>query len=205
MFKVVKKWFKRPRDPSGYVYYARLKTSQGTFYKLGYTAKSSLAERMSFSGLGDEKLVDRQFLFAFHKDAWDVEQTLLEYFDMHRAFGKFSNNPSKPLAGRGQSELFAYDILGLDSDLYRLSSEEMEVLKNEIDKTKDGCFMVLVGLVLAPFTLGFSLLFIAGGLSGVFGKGSISQQVKNQPEHPKKIRELIASLAQATRAGNNVA
>ena len=168
---------------------------------MGYTSKSSLTERMSFAGQGDENLIDREFLFAFRKDAWDVEQTLLEYFDKHRAFGKFSNDPKKPLAGRGQSELFAHDILGLDSDLYRLSDEETKKLEKELTQASDGCLAVLVGLVLAPFTLGFSLFFILGGVSDIFGSGIGKQPIKLQPKHPPKIKELIDSLAQAQRGG----
>ena len=77
---------------------------------------------MAFGGYGEEKLIDREFLFAYRKDAWDVEQTLLDYFDKHRAFKKFSNDPTMPLNGRGQTELFDHDILGLDEGLELLQS-----------------------------------------------------------------------------------
>ena len=53
---------------------------------------------MSYGNSGDEKLIDHQFFFTFRKDAWNVEQTLLEYFDRHRVFGKFSNDPKLPLS-----------------------------------------------------------------------------------------------------------
>lgn len=197
MFKIVSRWFRRPRDPSGHVYYARLKAPQGTFYKIGYTSKASLVDRMRFAQLGDEKLIERELLFTFRKDAWDVEQTLLDYFDKHRAFGKFSNDPQMPLAGRGQSELFTHDILGLDGDLYRLSDEEAEALKKEVAETGEGCLLTLLGLALVPFTLGLSLLFIAGGLSGIFGGGIKVHPRNKQPQHPPEIKALIDSLAQA--------
>jgi len=200
MFKTVSRWLRRPGDPSGHVYYARLKAPQGTFYKLGYTSKSSLLDRMSFAQLGDEKLIERQILFTFRKDAWDIEQTLLDHFDKHRAFGKYSNDPQMPLAGRGQTELFIRDILGLDSDLYHLSEEEAESLKKEVAEAGGGCLLTLLGLALVPFTLGLSLLFIAGGLSGVFGGGVKVQPRNKRPQHPPEIKALIDSLVQAPSA-----
>lgn len=196
MFKTVSRWLRRPGDPSGHVYYARLKAPQGTFYKLGYTSKASLLDRMSFAQLGDEKLIERQILFTFRKDAWDIEQTLLDHFDKHRAFRKYSNDPQMPLAGRGQTELFIHDILGLDNDLYHLSDEEAESLKKEVAETGEGCLLTLLGLALVPFTLGLSLLFIAGGLSGVFGGGIKVQPRNKRPQHPPEIKALIDSLVQ---------
>ena len=205
MFKTVSKWFRRPRDPSGHVYYARLKAPQGTFYKLGYTSKTSLVERMRFAQLGDEKLIERELLFTFRKDAWDIEQKLLDHFDKHRAFGKFSNDPQMPLAGRGQSELFIHDILGLDSDLYRLSDEEAETLKKEVTETGGGCLLTLLGLVLVPFTLGLSLFLITGGLSSLFGSSVRAQPRYKRPQHPPEIKALIDSLVQAPSADISLA
>lgn len=194
MFKKIKRWFSRPSDPSGYVYYARLKTPQGIFYKLGYTKKPSLRARLSYAGLGDEKLIDQEFLFAYHPDAWDVEQTLLEHFSKERAFGMFSKKTSQPLAGRGQSELFAHDVLGLDLDLYRLSEEEKAALASEIAQANEGCLLVLFGLILVMFTFGLALFFIAGGLSGVLNSTTSRRRTPAPPKHPPIIRELVESL-----------
>lgn len=205
MFKTVSRWFRRPRDPSGHVYYARLKAPQGTFYKIGYTSKSCLVDRMSFARLGDEKLIERELLFTFRKDAWDVEQTLLDHFDKFRTFGKFSNDPQMPLAGRGQSELFRQDILGLDNDLYRLSDEEAAAHKKASAESGEGCLLTLFGLVLAPFTFGLSLLFIAGGLSGIFGNSAKFQPLNKRPQHPPNIKSLIDSLVQARSADIDLA
>lgn len=198
MFKKIKQWFSRPSNPAGNVYYAKLKTPQGTFYKLGFTSKSSLVERLAYGYSGDEKLIDRQFFFSFREDAWHVEQTLLEHFDRHRAFGKFSKDPANPLCGRGQSELFAHDILGLDDDLYELPDEStLKVIREEHEESRDGCLMILLGLVLAPFTLGLSLFFIFAGTSGVFGSG-IGRQPDllgpKRPIHPPTIQKLIDAL-----------
>lgn len=201
MFNKIKRWFNRPRNPAGHVYYARLKTSQGMFYKLGYTSKHTLVERMAFGKHGDEKLIDRELFFTFRVDAWDVEQTLLEHFNKHRAFGKFSNDPLMPLGGRGQSELFNHDILGLDDDLNKLSDQDRKALQGQLAQANDGCLMVLFGLVLAPFTLGLSLLFIAGGVSGVLDYVKGHRPGSQRPQHPPTIRELLEALKPPQRAG----
>ena len=201
MFNNIKRWFNRPKNPAGHVYYARLKTPQGTYYKLGYTSKLTLVERMAFGQHGDEKLIDRELFFTFREDAWDVEQTLLEHFNKHRAFGKYNNDPLMPLGGRGQSELFAHDILGLDEDLDKLSAQDSKALQGELAKANDGCLMVLFGLVLAPFTLGLSLLFIAGGLSGILDYGKGHRPVAKRPQHPPSIRELLDALKPPGCAG----
>ena len=196
MFEKFKKWFRRPSNPKGNVYYARLKTPQGTFYKLGYTSKSTLVERMSYGNSGDENLIDQQFFFTFREDAWDVEQTLLEYFDKHRAFGKFSNDPKMPLSGRGQSELFKSDVLGLDEDLYGIKDEDSrKAMKQDLDESNLGCLLVSIGLVLAPFTWVISLFLIFIGISGIFGKKRFaSLNIKVRPNHSPAIRDLIDEL-----------
>ena len=195
MFKKIKRWFQRPTNPSGNVYYVKLRTPQGVFYKVGYTSKATLAERMAYGGYGDEKLIERQLLFAFRHDAWDVEQTLLEYLDEYRAFGKYSNDPSKPLCGRGQSELFVRDVLGLDDDLYRIDDLTLKAIQDNQNEQGEGCLMTLLGLVLIPFTLGLSLFFIAGGLSGIFGaKPAPNFNGRKRPVHPQAIQQLINQL-----------
>ncbi|MDN3555535.1 hypothetical protein [Halomonas maura] len=205
MFKKISRWYRRPKDPAGYVYYVRLKTSDGPFYKLGFTSKSSLVERMAYGNSGDENLIDRQLVFTFRHDAWDVEQTLLDHFDKYRAFGKYSRDPTKPLCGRGQSELFANDILGLDDELYAAPSEEkLKEWEEENEQAKDGCLMILIGLVLAPFTFGLSLFFIIGGLSGFWsiGKSHRAGVVgQTRPKHPPTIQDLVDSISN----GKNVA
>lgn len=195
MFRKLFRAFKRPSDPSGYVYYAKLDTPQGLFYKIGFTKKSSLIERFSFAGLGDEKLIKQQLFFTFRADAWDIEQDLLIHFAKHRAFGKYSNDPSQPLPGRGQSELFTHDVLGLDEDLYKLTDKEKEVLKAQGNEVGSGCLMAVFALILIPFTLGASLFFLAGSVSSLFGVAKGPIVVRPRPRHPEKIQTLLDSLA----------
>lgn len=199
MFKTFKRWFSRPRDPSGHVYYARLATPRGIFYKIGYTKKSSLAERFSYLGCLDYQLVDREFFFTHRRDAWDVEQTLLEHFDKRRAFGKFSNDPAFPLNGRGQGELFRYDVLGLDDEAYKDVADfaTVEQRKSFVENINASFWMIIIGLVLLPFTLGWSLLLIAGGVAGFFGGSNDGRPArgKRRPVHPPAIQCLVNALA----------
>ena len=195
MFKKIRRWFKKPSNPSGNIYYVKLSTPSGIFYKLGYTTKSTLIERFSYNNLGDEKLIKDQLLFVFRQNAWDIEQEFLDYFDSHRAFGKYSNDPLKPLAGRGQSELFQKDILGLDENLYsnleRLNEKEMVSTDTGMG---GGCFLVLVGLALAPFTAGISLLLILGGISDVVSFSHNLMPAAERPVHPRNIQKIINGL-----------
>lgn len=202
MFKKIRRWFLRPKDPAGNVYYARLRTPQGTFYKLGYTSKPTLVERMAYGDSGDEKLIDQQFFFTFREDAWDVEQNLLENLDKHRAFGKFSNDPKMPLSGRGQSELFAFDVLGLDDVLYKEPDKDtLKAIQRDLEDARDGCLLVVAGLVLVPFTLGISLVFILVGVSGLFGKkGRPVLKARTRPVHPPAIQELIDALSRGSNS-----
>jgi len=94
----VSRFFRRPRQSAGNVYYAKLETLQGTFYKIGFTTKPTLHERMAYNGQGNEKLIKQVLLFSYHANAWDIEQTLLDHFSKHRAFKK-GNDPSNPLGG----------------------------------------------------------------------------------------------------------
>lgn len=106
----------RPSQANGYIYYIRLKTSVGYFYKLGFTTLDSVAKRLAYQGLGDEKLLDKTLLFVYLNDAFDVESTLHAHFKGRAAFCGFTPAKHWPLYGNGQSELYVDDILGLDKD-----------------------------------------------------------------------------------------
>ena len=197
----VYRFFRRPRQSAGNVYYAKLNTSHGAFYKIGFTTKSTLHERMAYNGAGDEKLIDKVLFFTPHTNAWDVEQTLLDHFGKQRAF-KRGNDPTKPLYKNGQSELFASDILGLDAELYEPRIVTTLALSTESSQqTMDGCLGLIIGVVLAPFTLGLSLFFIFGGIIEFFTSTQSPVMVERQelltpkrPTHPQPIQDLIEIL-----------
>jgi hypothetical protein len=105
-----------PRSDAGNLYYARLKTELGTFYKLGYTTMPSVAERLGREGSDDARYIDKVLLFVHHKKAYSIESRLHGHFDSKKAFGKYASTDHFPLQGNGQSELYYDDILGLDED-----------------------------------------------------------------------------------------
>lgn len=202
MIKFVRRFFRRPSNPAGNLYYARLKAGDVTFYKVGYTSKATLLERLTYGRHGDEKLLDKELLFSFRTDAYDVEQRLLKHFRKHLAFGEFSNDPRMPLAGRGQGELFLYDVLGLDDDLYKLGGGEYsKVAKSAMEDQMLGCLFIIGGLVLAPFTLGISLIALLVGGSAFFGTGAKAfaleaeeRKAGRRPKHPPEIHALLEEL-----------
>lgn len=198
MFKKISRWFRRPRTSSGYVYYIKLKVEGVDYYKLGFTTKNSIQERFSYSGHGDEKLVDTVFFFTYCKNAWDIEQKLLDEFKNHKAFKKYSNDASKPLPGRGQTELFRQDVLGLDEARYSLLGERLTSASSEND-AGNGCLVLLLGLCLAPFTLGISLFFIVGGLVEMFGAKHTEITLPSRPSLSPETSCLIHELRQHSR------
>lgn len=105
----------RPARTDGYVYYVRLKTPLGLFYKLGFTSLGSVEERLAFQGKGDEDLVDKVLFFVYLKDGYDVETALHQHFRPRKAFSNVQSDPNLPLYRNGQSELYIDDILDYDS------------------------------------------------------------------------------------------
>lgn len=200
-FTRISRFFRRPRQSAGNVYYAKLNTPQGEFYKIGFTTKASLHERMAYGDTGDEKLIEKVLFFTPHPKAWDVEQSLLDHFHKNKAFRR-GNDPAKPLYKNGQSELFASDILGLDAELYMPRIETTLVPSSESQKqTLDGCLGIIIGVILIPFTFGISLIFILGGLADFFTASKISLEEQDalvtpeRPTHPEPIQSLINLLS----------
>lgn len=105
-----------PTSFEGNLYYVRLRTPQGIFYKLGYTNLESVESRLRYQGKGDEKYIDKVLLFMYRSNAYNIEQLLHHHFRKKRAFGKFSADPSFPLSKNGQTELYVEDVMELDED-----------------------------------------------------------------------------------------
>ena len=105
-----------PRSRDGYLYYIRLKTHLGTFYKLGFTKSSSVETRFSYDGSDDHKLIDKELLFVYLGNAYDVETKLHRYFSNEKSFGTFSSVPDLPLYKCGQGELYYEDVLKIDKN-----------------------------------------------------------------------------------------
>ncbi len=205
MFSRLFRAFQKPTDPAGHVYYARLNTPQGIFYKIGYTKKNSLTKRLAYAGLGDEKMIERELLFIYCYNAWDVEQYLHEHFRKQRAFNWFSGGAKQPLYKRGQSELYRSDILGLDEVLYAPRKEAQHLHSAPTDNQMGGCLIAIVcllGLALTPFSFGGSLVlafFVIAGFSEFFQPSkkqarTVVIERAPRPVHPPQIQALIESL-----------
>jgi len=156
----------RPASPDGNLYYVRLKTPVGTMYKLGFTKLSSVRERLAYQKSGDEQHIDKVLLFAHRPDAFTIEEQLHGYFGKKRLFGKYAAQKDRPLAGNGQSELYANDILGFDPEFSKAQEKTTKKMSKRAysgDIVEDvlmggiGVFLMSVFLpliVLFDFTFG---------------------------------------------------
>ncbi len=105
-----------PINKEGHLYYVRLKTEYGIFYKLGFTTLESVQERLRYGGSNDFQYIDKTLLFVKLHDAFEVEQKLHLYLNAKKAFGQYSAAKEFPLNKNGQTELYIEDVLQLDSD-----------------------------------------------------------------------------------------
>lgn len=169
-------------DPKGNLYYVRLNTEYGIFYKLGFTTFGSVEARMRYGGSTDWQYIDKVLMFKNLPDAFEVEQKLHTYLDKKKAFAKYSSNKEFPLCGNGQTELYIEDVLHLD--FYYSESKKTETarkLKEKklliIGKTpeQDNFESILVKfftMLLAP--LGLIIIIVMSKLEGGDTKKELS-------------------------------
>lgn len=112
-------------DKAGNIYYVRLKTPFGPFYKLGFTTMASVHERLAFQGAGHETQIDAVLGFVASPNALSIEQTLHGHFNHKQAFS--IPDLLMPFAGNGQSELYVEDILSLDEEFTREQARRVRV------------------------------------------------------------------------------
>lgn len=109
-----------PSNPEGYLYYVRLNTKHGTFYKIGFTKMSSVEARYSYGGSEAYKLIDEVFFYKYSLRAYELEQTLHQNmrhraaYPRHTFLNLFRDVSQHPLFGDGQTELYRDDVLGMD-------------------------------------------------------------------------------------------
>lgn len=115
---------------SGNLYYVRLNTPLGKFYKIGFTSMSSVGDRLAFQGTGDEKYIDEVLYFKFHFGALNLEQCLHGHFYEKAAFRKYSADIDMPLPKNGQSELYYDDVLNLDAGF---TPEQAKLTRNAVE------------------------------------------------------------------------
>lgn len=150
-----------PDNKSGHLYYVRLKTEAGTFYKIGFTSMNSVVARMAYKGEGHEKLIDKILLFHYFDDGFSVEQRFHQALRSQRMFDQFSAVSYLPLAGNGQSELYAEDVLRLDPEFTQEQSESTRQTVRLLHELHNPC----ANKTRARRVLEASLLFIVFLLS----------------------------------------
>lgn len=195
MLKILNFFSREEIDPSGYVYYAKLKKLGVSFYAIGFSKETSLEEHLAEHDNGDDECVDKIFFFTFRSDGWEVYQCMLDLLKKKRKFGKYGDDPNLPFYGKDQSNLFAYDVLGLDAELYQLS-EEAETSRQDAGF---GCLVIFLGLVLIPFTAGISITLILIFIGFVAIQPYLTKHAKEVegkavPELPPKLQGLVDSL-----------
>ncbi|NVK30188.1 MAG: hypothetical protein HWE20_04250 [Gammaproteobacteria bacterium] len=194
------RWLRnKPATDAGHVYYVKLKTSHGLFYKLGFTQKESIEEWFADEADGTVSL-EKVFAFGYRPDAFMVVRRLQKYFRKELAYGKGSRDPMLPLCGTGQCELYRGDVLGLDNDLYLKSDE---ILKTAADNDAGGCLVItaiLVGVVGVPLG-GWGIPVLIGvGIWYFFFSSKeteaeiIKQNAQKRPVHPAKIQNLVDNI-----------
>lgn len=149
-----------PTNRAGNLYYIKLKTKFGPFYKLGFTKASSVVERFSYGESTNYKLIDKVLLFVPLDDGFDIESRLHSHFKIKKSFGMFSAIPNMPLYRDGQSELYYKDILGLDERYSRIK-HFLTWLAVTFHAGKVEYKSGLVAIVLMILTLTFSLILVA--------------------------------------------
>ena len=124
----------RPEDISGHLYYIKVKTELGIFYKIGFTKMNSILERFSRDGSQDYKYIDKILIFKHMEDAYDIESALHDQFSDKSSFGLTRRREEYPFAGNGQSELYYDDVLGVDP---QFSRKEAFKTKFKVDIKKE--------------------------------------------------------------------
>jgi hypothetical protein len=98
----------------GNLYYVRLKTDFGVFYKVGFTTMQSLEARLAYQGNGHELLIDKIILFTWRANGALEEDLIHRFFEPVRTFDAYGSYVDFPLYQNGQYELYTDDVLGLD-------------------------------------------------------------------------------------------
>jgi len=201
VFKGLKRWFSKPKKTSGYVYYVKFIFEGEVFYKLGFTTKNSLSERFSYSGSDDFKSIKKIIFFTYRPNAWYIEQDLLDYFEKHLAFGKYSNDSTKPLAGNGQSELFKTDVLGLDEELYKVPDHLREDYRKRQQDAVDNTILMFFLIII---TWGFwAIVLIVMWLVDLLSTPQTLPIILSKPQHPHHIQEIINTLVDDSKCREN--
>jgi len=180
-----------PKTPDGNLYYVRLNTPQGVFYKLGFTKLGSVSDRLAFQRTGDERMIDKVILFTHRPDAYTVESQLHNHFSKQRVFGSYGNAKDRPLAGNGQSELYIEDILGLDKDFSR----------KKADQAKRNIKRPFSGDIIGGIVMGGAAIFLLACITPLIllfqwtiGRKERLEEIAQKKRDKQEIEDLIDQL-----------
>lgn len=189
-----------PANRAGNLYYIKLNTKFGPFYKLGFTKSSSVSERFSYGDSTNHKLIEKVLLFVPLDDGYDTEAQLHRHFSIQKSFGMFSAIPDMPLYRDGQGELYYKDILELDRDYSQLK-HFLTWWRVMYQSGKAEYGFGLVAAVVMVLTMVFSLVVLALVLpvswliDRLEDSGKSAQQNKRQLKAINDdIRQLIDEL-----------
>lgn len=108
------------------LYYVKLKTQVGYLYKIGYTSLPTVERRLNYEKPLTDCKIERVLFFKNIGISSQVEQELHSAYRHIACFANHSGGSHFPLWKNGQSELYSYDILGLDPEFDEQQHEESE-------------------------------------------------------------------------------
>ena len=196
MFNKFLRLLRRPRFSAGNVYYAKISRSGKPYYIVGFTQEENIAQCLTSSGISEECTLVDEFFFKFREDAWDVEQDILDYSRKKKRYMYDEGGVFFDARGSRKPKVLLSDVLGLDERLYELSP----LAKHDQQGSGVGCLLVLVGLLLIPFTAGISiaavLILIGAYLVYEFvSKHGAELENKRKPQLPSKLESLVLELS----------
>lgn len=197
---------------AGYIYYVKLKTEIGVFYKIGFTSKDSVYKRFKDNDSEDYKLIDEVFLFKYLPNSYSIENELHGMLYNKKAFPKYSRDPLFPLSSNGQTELYYEDVLSMDKNFSSRESKntKLRVRKIEIgsiiqgvreklrelsfDKLFESAFIISMIVVGWPLLLAFIVVAFAGYQYDKFvGRGDKLKSTNKQNKRIKAIVDLLVN------------
>jgi len=194
MLKSILRWWRRPEQSSGYVGYLKAIENNKVRYELRFFSddEGELPKLKKYSA--------KPLFITYQEDGWEVEQTLLDHFSRQAIRVDRGKRADRHMRRDRCGAIFDKDVLGLDDQLYvEAEKAQKEARLKEEGNAKEGCLSLVVAIVLAPFTLGISLVFVLYGGSCLWESAKSTEKREQyektiRPVHPESIQALLKSL-----------
>lgn len=194
MLKSILRWWRRPEQSSGYVGYLKTIENNKVRYELRFFPddEGELPELKKYSS--------KPLFITYQEDGWGVEQTLLDHFSRQAIRVDRGKRADRYMRRDQCGAIFDKDVLGLDDRLYvEAEKAQKEARLKEEANANEGCLSLIIAIVLAPFTLGLSLLFVlySGSCLRELARSTEKKEQYEKtirPVHPEKIQALLKSL-----------